>query len=201
MLRILVFAFSLFAGAAAAAPAIMVYGDSLSAAYGLPKEAGWVTLLEDRLRQGKYDYDVINASISGETTLGGRNRIVEALKKNDPAVVILELGANDGLRGQSLDSARSNLASIIETANKRGARILLLGMRLPPNYGTAYGDKFQSMYRDLAARHKLALVPFLLEGFADRREYFQSDGVHPTAEAQRMILENVWKELQPLLKR
>ncbi len=179
----------------------MVYGDSLSAAYGLPKEAGWVTLLEDRLRQGKYDYDVINASISGETTLGGRNRIVEALKKNDPAVVILELGANDGLRGQSLDSARSNLASIIETANKRGARILLLGMRLPPNYGTAYGDKFQSMYRDLAARHKLALVPFLLEGFADRREYFQSDGVHPTAEAQRMILENVWKELQPLLKR
>ncbi len=202
MFRILALVISLLAGElAAAAPAIMVYGDSLSAAHGLPRDAGWVTLLEDKLRQDKYNYQVVNASISGETTLGGKNRIASALEKNDPAVVILELGANDGLRGQSLDSARSNLEAIIKAANRAGARTLLIGMRLPPNYGTIYTDKFQNMYQDLAERYKLALVPFMFEGFAERREYFLSDGVHPTVAAQKMILENVWKELKPLLKR
>lgn len=202
MFRILALVISLLAGElAAAAPAIMVYGDSLSSAYGLPRDAGWVTLLEDKLRQDKYNYQVVNASLSGETTLGGKNRIASALEKNDPAVVILQLGANDGLRGQSLDSARSNLEAIIKAANRAGARTLLIGMRLPPNYGTIYTDKFQNMYRDLAARYKLALVPFMFEGFAEHREYFLSDGVHPTVAAQKMILENVWKELQPLLKR
>lgn len=179
----------------------MVYGDSLSAAYGLPQGSGWVSLLEDRLRQEKYDYDVVNASVTGETTLGGKNRIVSALEKNDPAVVILELGANDGLRGSSLDSARGNLEAIIKASKYAGARVLLLGMRLPPNYGTAYTNKFQAMYRELAQRHSLALVPFMLEGFADQRELFQSDGVHPTLPAQKLILENVWKELKPLLGR
>jgi acyl-CoA thioesterase I len=179
----------------------MVYGDSLSAAYGLPRGAGWVNLLEDKLRQEKYDYDVVNASVSGETTLGGKNRIVSALEKTDPAVVILELGANDGLRGNSLDSARGNLEAIIESSKQAGARVLLLGMRLPPNYGMAYTNKFHGIYRDLAQRHGLPFVPFMLEGFADRRELFQSDGVHPTGPAQKIILENVWKELKPLLKR
>lgn len=201
MFRILAFVISLLgAQLAAAAPAIMVYGDSLSAAYGLPRDSGWVSLLEDKLRQEKYNYQVVNASLSGETTLGGKTRIASALEKSDPAVVILELGANDGLRGQSLDSARNNLEAIIKAAHRAGARTLLIGMRLPPNYGTIYADKFQNMYRDLAARYKLALVPFMLEGFAERREYFQPDGVHPTAQAQKMILENIWKELQPLLK-
>jgi acyl-CoA thioesterase-1 len=184
-----------------AAPAIMVYGDSLSAAYGLPRGAGWVNLLDDKLRQEKYDYDVVNASVSGETTLGGKNRIVSALEKTDPAVVILGLGANDGLRGNSLDSARGNLEAIIESSKQAGARVLLLGMRLPPNYGMAYTNKFHGIYRDLAQRYGLPFVPFMLEGFADRRELFQSDGVHPTGPAQKIILENVWKELKPLLKR
>jgi acyl-CoA thioesterase-1 len=179
----------------------MVYGDSLSAAYGLPKDSGWVSLLEDKLRRENYNYQVINASISGETTLSGKNRIASAIEKNDPAVVILELGANDGLRGLPLSSARSNLEAIIEATNRSGARTLLIGMRLPPNYGTTYTDKFQNMYRELAARHRVALVPFMMQGFAERSEYFQSDGVHPTAQAQNMILENVWKELEPLLKR
>lgn len=160
-----------------------------------------MNLLEDKLRQEKYDYDVVNASVSGETTLGGKNRIVSALEKTDPTVVILELGANDGLRGNSLDSARGNLEAIIESSKQAGARVLLLGMRLPPNYGMAYTNKFHGIYRDLAQRYGLPFVPFMLEGFADRRELFQSDGVHPTGPAQKIILENVWKELKPLLKR
>lgn len=202
MVRVLFLVISLFAAPlATAASAIMVYGDSLSGAYGLPRQSGWVSLLDDKLGHEKYDYQIVNASVSGETTLGGRNRIAAALEKNNPAVLILELGANDGLRGLSLNSARGNLEAIIQAAKKSGVRVLLVGMRLPPNYGTAYANKFHGMYRDLAARHKLPLVPFLLEGFADRREYFQADGVHPTGEAQPMILENVWKELKPLLKR
>ncbi len=186
---------------AAAAPAIMVYGDSLSAAYGLPGESGWVNLLQEKLRQEMYDYKVVNASVSGETTLGGKNRIAAALEKNDPQVVILELGANDGLRGQPIDSARRNLEAMIVASKQAGARVLLLGMRLPPNYGTAYTNKFHSIYRELARDHQVALVPFMLDGFADRRDFFQSDGVHPTGPAQKLILENVWKELKPLLQR
>ena len=179
----------------------MAYGDSLSAAYGLPQEQGWVSLLARRLAAEKFDYKVANASISGETTQGGRSRIEAALKTHRPSIVILELGANDGLRGTALDATRANLEAIIDACRNAGARVLLVGMRLPPNYGTAYSDKFQQLYVEVAKRKKLRLVPFLFEGFAEKREYFLEDGFHPTAIAQVVMLDTVWKELRPLLRR
>jgi len=181
------------------AATIVVYGDSLSAGYGLPQEQGWVSLLQKKLRDRKLDYKVENLSISGETTVGGKNRIAAALAAHRPAIVILELGANDGLRGQSPAEMRSNLDAIAEACRKAHARVLLVGMRLPPNYGAAYTDKFTNVFKEVAQRRKLPLVPFLLEGFADRRELFQSDGFHPTVEAQPLMLETVWKKLRPLL--
>ena len=187
--------------AAGFAATIMVYGDSLSAGYGLPQGASWVDLLQKRLHDENFDYKVVNASISGETTLGGKNRIASALSANKPAIVILALGANDGLRGQDLETMRANLDAIIQASIKRNTHVLLAGMRLPPNYGAAYAEKFHGTFRDLAQRRKLPLTPFLLEGFADDRKLFQADGVHPTAQAQPLILENVWKNLRPLLKR
>lgn len=185
----------------AVAATIMVYGDSLSAGYGLPRDAAWPSLLERRLHEGKYDYTVTNASVSGETTLGGRNRIDAALKQHRPAIVILALGGNDGLRGQSTDAMRANLEAIIAASRRAGAGVLLVGMRIPPNYGTDYTEKFQRVYADLSQRHKLPFAPFLLDGFGENREYFQSDGIHPTAAAQPMMLDIVWKALQPMLKR
>lgn len=184
----------------AAAPVILVFGDSLSAGYGLATDAGWVRLLENRLRQQNYPYRVVNASISGETTLGGRSRIDEALKIHRPAIVILELGANDGLRGAPIDSIRANLEAIIERSRERHARVLLVGMRLPPNYGRGYSQKFQETFQDVAERERVPLVPFLFEGFALQRGYFQSDTVHPNQAAQPLMLETIWKELQPMLK-
>lgn len=185
---------------AAAAPAILVFGDSLSAGYGLAPEAGWVRLLENRLRQEGYPYKVVNASISGETTLGGRHRIEEALKIHRPAIVVVELGANDGLRGASIDSIRANLEAIVNRCREHRARVLLVGMRLPPNYGTGYAQKFQDVYADIARREGVPLVPFLFEGFALKREYFQADTVHPTRAAQPIILDTVWKGLKPMLR-
>ncbi|HUF81232.1 MAG TPA: arylesterase [Burkholderiales bacterium] len=182
------------------AATILVYGDSLSAAYGLSREQGWVHLLEQRLHREKLDYKVANASISGETTLGGRNRIAAALEAHRPAIVILQLGANDGLRGSSLDATRANLEAIANASRAAGALVLLVGMRLPPNYGTAYTEKFQQVYRDVAQKKKLPLVPFLFEGFPDKREYFLPDGIHPAAQAQELMLDTVWKELAPMLK-
>ena len=179
----------------------MVYGDSLSAGYGLPREQDWVSLLAQRLRDEKFDYRVANLSISGETTLGGRNRIVAALQTHQPAVVILALGANDGLRGQNLDAMRADLEAMVDACRRFNARVLLVGMRLPPNYGTAYTEKFHAVFGAVAKRRKLPLVPFLFEGFAEQREYFQADGIHPAAAAQPMMLETVWKGLRPLLKR
>lgn len=178
----------------------MVYGDSLSASYGLPQEQGWVNLLQKKLDAEKTDYKVVNLSISGETTLGGKNRIAAALAAHRPAIVILALGANDGLRGQSLSAMRSNLEAMAEACRKARARVLLVGMKLPPNYGAAYADSFYNIFNGIAQRRQLALVPFLLEGFADRRELFQADGFHPTAQAQPLMLETVWKKLHPLLK-
>ena len=178
----------------------MVYGDSLSAGYGLPENTGWVSLLARRLEQQKLSYQVVNASISGETTQGGLYRIEEALNRTKPVIVIMELGANDGLRGLPLDVTRSNLESIIQACRKRKVKILLAGMRLPPNYGRAYTEKFQNIYLELSRRYKLPLVPFLLEGFADRRELFQADNVHPNVAAQPLILNNVWIRLKPMLK-
>jgi acyl-CoA thioesterase-1 len=179
---------------------ILVYGDSLSAAYGLAQDAGWAKLLQARLKQERMDYTVTNASISGETTSGGAARMAEALRTHKPAVVILALGANDGLRGLPLAQMRANLAQMVRASRQAGSRVLLVGMRLPPNYGETYTRQFVQTYADLAREYKTALTPFLLEGVADRRESFQADNLHPVAEAQPMILDNVWKALAPLLK-
>jgi acyl-CoA thioesterase-1 len=179
---------------------ILVYGDSLSAAYGLAQDAGWPTLLQSRLKQKGMDYTVTNASISGETTSGGAARIAEALRTHRPAVVIVALGANDGLRGLPLAQMRANLAKIVRASQIAKCRVLLVGMRLPPNYGESYTRQFAQVYTELAREYKTALDPFLLEGVADQRELFQADNLHPTAEAQTLILDNVWKALAPMLK-
>jgi acyl-CoA thioesterase-1 len=200
-IRIVLFFCLILPGSGIAAGVVLVFGDSISAGYGLPREAAWVSLLERRLLQAAPGYKVVNASISGETTLGGRNRIEAALKTHRPAVVIVELGGNDGLRGAPIAAITENLEHIIEASQRSGARVVLVGMRLPPNYGTAYTEKFQQAYQTLAARHRTALVPFIFDGFADRREYFQPDGIHPTAGAQAFMLENVWNALAPLVTR
>jgi acyl-CoA thioesterase-1 len=177
-----------------------VYGDSLSAGYGLPPAEGWVRLLAQRLHAEKTHYRIANASISGETAHGGAKRIEAALKTHRPAIVIVELGANDALRGASPEAMRANLDAIVDACIKAKARVLLVGMRMPPNYGTVYTEKFQQVFRDVAKRRKVALVPFLLEGFAEQRELFQPDGIHPAAGAQAMMLDTVWKHLRPLLR-
>lgn len=181
------------------ATTVMVFGDSLSSSYGIPSEAGWVNLLKKRLQIQSSSYQVINASVSGETTLGGRNNIEQALKNHRPNIVIIELGANDGLRGLSTKSAYENLESIIKVCQRNQITVLLVGMRLPPNYGIIYTKKFQDIYLQLAKYHRLRLVPFLLENFGDKPEYFQEDGLHPNTQAQEKILENVWKELHLLI--
>jgi acyl-CoA thioesterase I len=191
----------LLAPAVHAERVVLVFGDSLSAGYGVPAGKGWVDLLGQRLAQAKPPYRMVNASISGETTLGGRERIAQALSAHRPAIVILELGANDGLRGQPITGIRDNLAAIIQASRRNGAAVLLVGMRLPPNYGIAYTEKFQDLFVELARANRLRLVPFLMEGFGDRRDLFQPDRIHPTLEAQPLILDNVWPELEPLLRR
>lgn len=186
--------------AAVSARTILVFGDSLSASYGLPQEQGWVRLLEQRLESEKLAYKVENASLTGETTTGGARRIGTALQSHQPDIVILELGANDGLRGQSVDVMRRNLESMIDASRRANAKVLLVGMRLPPNYGPAYTEKFHRTFADVAKAKKLAYVPFLLEGFAEDANYFQSDRVHPAQQAQSLMLDTVWKGLRPLLK-
>jgi len=201
-IKALLFVVMLFLCAApAAAKTILVYGDSLSAGYGIARDRGWVTLLEKRLAAEGYDYSVANASISGETTSGGLARIGEVLRRVRPSVVILELGANDGLRGLPLADMKRNLASMIGRAKKAGARVLLIGMRLPPNYGPDYTEAFAAAFGDLARRERVALVPFLMEGMATRRALFQSDGLHPTAAGQPLLLDNIWPRLRPLLRK
>lgn len=185
--------------AAAATPVILIYGDSLSAEYGLARGAGWAALLDARLKEKRLAFTVTNASISGETTSGGAARIDAALKQHKPAIVIVELGGNDGLRGLALDATRANLARMITASQKSGARVLLAGMQLPPNYGRSYTDGFRNAYGELAKQHKAALVPFFLEGVADNRALFQADGIHPTQAAQARLLDNVWPVLLPLL--
>lgn len=178
---------------------ILVLGDSLSAEYGLPRDSGWVKLLADRIAHDAPQYSVVNASISGDTTSGGRARLADLLQRLHPAVVIIELGANDGLRGLSVEAMRSNLQTMIDTCRRQGARVLLVGIRVPPNYGTVYGERFYSVYAELARRNHVGLVPFLLEGFADRLDWFQADHLHPLPQAQSTMLANVWPHLQPLL--
>lgn len=184
---------------AKASTAILVLGDSLSAEYGLPRDTGWVKLLADRVARKAPQYSVVNASISGDTTSGGRARVLELLQRVHPTVVIIELGANDGLRGLSVEAMRANLQAMIDACQHQGARVVLVGIRVPPNYGSVYGERFYAVYTELAQQNHLALVPFLLEGFADRLEMFQADHMHPLPEAQGAMLNNVWPHLQPLL--
>jgi acyl-CoA thioesterase-1 len=179
---------------------ILIYGDSLSAAYGLSRDAGWPTLLQARLKQKAIDYTVLNASISGETTSGGAARIEQTLAQHRPNVVVVALGANDGLRGLPLAQMRANLAKIVRASQKAKCRVLLVGMRLPPNYGESYTLPFAAVYTSLAREYKVALAPFMLEGVAERPELFQSDNLHPTAQAQPIILDNIWTALVQLLQ-
>lgn len=177
-------------------PIVLVMGDSLSAAYGLENDQGWVTLLEKRLSD---QATVANASISGETTSGGLQRFSDILTKQQPNIVLLELGGNDGLRGLAPTQMRDNLASMIEQSQEADAQVLLLGIDIPPNYGHAYRDAFTGVYYSLAEEYDVPLVPFLLEDIALNQALMQSDGIHPTADAQPIILDNVWPELEPLL--
>lgn len=192
--------FVLLSFSAQAAGTILVVGDSISAGYGLAQGQSWPSLLEKRLREQRLDYSVVNASISGDTTAGGRSRIGAAIEQARPAVVIIALGGNDGLRGLPVAALRDNLDAMIAGARARKARVVLAGMKLPPNYGPDYTQAFERSYAELAKRHKAALVPFLLEGVAERHELFQADGIHPVAEAQPLILDNVWKALRRQLK-
>jgi acyl-CoA thioesterase-1 len=186
-------------GAQPATPVILVFGDSLSAGYGIAVDQGWVRLLATRLEKEGYGFRVVNASVSGETTTGGLGRLARALRTHEPAIVIIELGANDGLRGLPLGTTRGNLDDLVAMAGKGGRKVLLLGMLMPPNYGERYTSGFAAAYPETARRHHAALVPFLLAGVAEHSELMQSDGLHPTERGQPLLLDNVWPALKPLL--
>lgn len=200
MKRLLVLLVLLLFSSGAAARTVLVFGDSLSSGYGLPLDKAWVSLLQARLATGLKPWRVVNASLSGETTAGGLPRLEPLLHREKPDIVILELGGNDGLRGLPPEQTRSNLDSMIRLGKRHGARVLLVGMQLPPNYGRAYTEKFRGLFPELAGKHKVALAPFLLEGIGENREFFQPDGIHPTVAAQPILLDNVWPHLKPLLK-
>ncbi|MEO8418654.1 MAG: arylesterase [Methylophilaceae bacterium] len=196
-----VIASSGLAATPATAPTILVYGDSLSAAYGIPRDQGWVALLQQHLESQGLPHRVANASISGETTSGGASRMKSVLEQYQPDIVLLELGANDGLRGLPLADIQRNLVAMIEASQAAKARVVLLGMKIPPNYGPHYTRQFAECYAMLAQRYHLPLVTFFLTGIAGRPELVLDDGLHPTAAAQPMILNTVWKVLQPELDR
>ena len=186
----------------AAAPVILVFGDSISAGYGLPRvEQGWVALLQARLKEQGYGYQVVNASVSGETTEGGLARLPRALNLHHPAIVVLELGGNDGLRALPAAQMRDNLSRMTELAQAAGAKVALLGMRMPPNYGPQYAAQFAQAYSDVARDKKLPFVPFVLVGIALSPGLMQADGIHPNEAGQPQLLDNVWPVLEPLLKR
>jgi acyl-CoA thioesterase-1 len=187
------------ASAYSASKTLLVLGDSLSAEYGLARGSGWVALLEKRLKAENLDVRVVNASISGDTTSGGRTRLPALLEKHKPDVMVLELGANDALRGLPVASTEDNLRAMINAAKGIRARMLVLGMQIPPNYGPDYTRQFSAVYNKLATEQKVPLVPFFLERLVERPELFQSDRLHPTADAQPLLLDTVWPRLQPLL--
>jgi len=178
---------------------ILVLGDSLSGAWGIDTQEGWVALLQKQITQQGYDYRVINASVSGDTTRTGLTRIDTALEQHRPAIVIIALGGNDGLRGLAFSEIENSLAGIIERSRQSGARVLLAGVRLPPNYGPVYNGQFAALYLRLAERYEIPLVPRILDQVAENRELMQADGIHPNAEAQPRIMQNVWAGLEPML--
>ncbi len=182
-------------------PVIVVLGDSISAEYGLPRDTGWVALLRRRLADERIDYSVANASISGDTTSGGRARMPELISRLKPSIVIVELGANDALRGVPLSTTEDNLRTIVEEAQQARAKVVLLGMYVPPNYGPAYTQRFHALYGTLAKQFNVQLVPFLLAGIENKPEMFQADQMHPNQQAQTVLLDNVWPVLEPLLRR
>ena len=179
---------------------ILIFGDSLSVSYGVPVEQGWAQLLAQKIKEKKPHYSVINTSISGETTAGGLARINGALRQYQPSIVVLELGANDGLRGLPPDAMHDNLLQMVRSARQQKAKVLLVGMRLPPNYGVDYTARFAAVFADIAKREKVAFLPFLLEPIAGQRDAFQTDNLHPTAAAQPALLNHVWPALLLLLK-
>jgi len=178
----------------------LVLGDSLSAAYGMELEVGWVALLQQRLVQRQLPYHVINASISGDTTAGGLARLSPALERHQPDVLIIELGGNDGLRGLPLTALKDNLGQMIEKATARGTRVLVLGVQIPPNYGRRYVEGFQRVFHEVGQTHGVPVLPSLLDGVHLEPDLMQTDGIHPSAKAQPLILDNVWRKLEPLLK-
>ena len=182
-------------------PVLLILGDSLSAGYGMDRERSWVTLLDLRLQEYGYSYRILNSSISGDTSQGGLARLPRLLDRYEPEIVIIELGANDGLRGINPDITRKNMTNMIQQSQRIGARVLLAGIKLPPNYGTTYLEKFESMYADLANEFDTLLVPFFMEGVAMRPDLLQADNIHPNEKGQPVLLENVWTILEPVLSR
>lgn len=201
MIRVLVLTVLIGFPIAGRTATVLVFGDSISAGYGLPTDAGWVHLLRERLTKLGPAFKVVNASISGETASGGRRRIEGVLQQFKPDIVVIELGGNDGLRGARIPALQADLEAIVSASLKTRAKVLLVGMQLPPNYGADYVKRFQELYAEIAAKHRVPLVPFLFDGFGSRPEFFQGDGIHPTRAAQPLMLETVWKTLEPLLKR
>jgi len=183
----------------ASANTILIVGDSLSAAYGMPVEQGWVRLLQQRLATAHYPYAIVNASISGDTTANALNRLPQAMTRHQPAIVVLELGGNDGLRGLSLTEMKGNLAAMIQTARRHQAEVLLIGVQLPPNYGPRYTQQFHAVYHELAQDYGVALLPSLVDGVGTRTELMQADGIHPNSKAQPLIVTRVWQQLRPLI--
>jgi acyl-CoA thioesterase-1 len=197
MLTVMLATFAM--SAHSASKAVVVLGDSLSAEYGLERGRGWVSLLQKKMEAERIKASIVNASISGETTSGGRARLQAILDKHHPDIVVIELGANDALRGLSLAATKDNLRAMTASAQKAGARVLIVGMQIPPNYGAAYAGQFAAIFPDVAKQSKAALVPFMLAGVVERPELFQADRIHPTAEAHPMILNNIWPELKRLV--
>ncbi len=188
------------ASAYSAPKTVLVVGDSLSAEYGLTRGAGWVALLEQKLKAEKIDARIVNASISGETTSGGRARLPALLTQHKPQIVVIELGANDGLRGLPVASAEANLRQMVTLSQKQDAKVMLIGMRMPPNYGRAYTERFFNMYSALSKDMKAPLVPFMLEGVADKPALFQADRLHPNAQAHPIILNNIWPAFSSMIR-
>ena len=186
--------------ASSGTPTILVVGDSLSAEYGIARGTGWVNLMQQTITRSGFDYNVVNASISGDTTSGGRARLAPLLERYHPAITILELGGNDALRGIPLDLTRSNLREMIGAARKAGSRVIVVGMRIPPNYGLDYSEQFFTMFSLVAKQEKTGYVPFLLAGVIEHPDWFQQDQIHPLAKAHPQILQNVWPTVKPLLK-